>query len=158
LIDNEKLKQLEKDNRRIGVLNIDAAFGEILEEILFLHFSKRNKKVKELMSTISIAKKAGLAYALGIIDEAARNDFAQIHNIRGRFAHSFGTSFTDKKVLKIVSRLSTAKGKKVTEKNSFKCFQNVKAKCIKSLNDAYQKEIYRQAAIQSLKEQEAKSD
>jgi len=158
LIDNDKLKQLEKDNERIEVLNIHAIFDEYLETSLILHFSKGDEKVKKLMGKISMVNKAGLAYALGIIDETALNDFAQIHDIRGRFAHSSRTNFTDKKVLKFVRQLSTAKDKKVTEKNSFKCFQIAKAKCIKCLNNAVQQEFYRLAAIKSLKEQESKGD
>ncbi len=158
LIDNDKLKQLEKDNRRIGVLNIHAVFNESLEMSLILRFSKEDEKVEKLMGNISMVRKAGLAYALGIIDETALNDFAQIHDIRGRFAHSSNTGFTDKKVLKFVRKLSTAKGKKVTGKNSFKCFQSAMAKCIKCLNDAFQQGIYRLAAIESLKEREAKGD
>lgn len=154
--------QLIEDKKRLGVINIDTIFDEFLKHILMLHFSKRDKKVKKLFEPsiggplVSLTYKARLAYALRIIDETALNDLENIHNIRNKFAHNTDASFAGTEVIKSVKKLSTAKGKEVTAKNSYKCFESTKDKCteclIESLNKAKRIEILRPAALQSGKE------
>lgn len=142
LIDTDKLKQLEKDNKRVGVLNIDTFFDGILKDIFMIRFSKRDKEIELFFdpnsggALVSLTNKARLAYALGIIDKTALNDFKYIHKIRNEFAHSVDANFADTEVITFVKKLSTAKGKNVTAKNSYKCFQSSEDKCLECLDEA----------------------
>jgi DNA-binding MltR family transcriptional regulator len=120
LIDIDKLKKLEKDKERIGVINWDTAFDQILKEILCVHFSRENKNVTKLFEPaiggplVSLTHKARLLYAMGLIDSEALKDLEHIHKIRNEFAHSVETDFSDAKVLKHMKNLSTSKGHKVS--------------------------------------------
>ena len=164
LIDINEFNKFQKHDMRINVLDWDTIFDDYFKYILMLRFSKKDKDVKKLFEPsiggplVSLIHKARLAYALKIIDKTALNDFENIHNIRNKFAHNAEMNFDNTEVLKLVKKLSTAKGKKVTAKNSYECFSSVTSKCVKCLKEASQQEFYRLAAIKSLKEQEAKGD
>jgi DNA-binding MltR family transcriptional regulator len=151
LIDVEKLDKLIKDENRIEAINWVSSFDNSLKILLILHFSQRDKEVKTLMNNINMIQKARLAYALGLFDKTALKNFAQIHDIRNRFAHNLGTSFADSKVLKFVRNLSTTQGRKVTEKNSYEFYISALEACLKNIVDAFQQEVYRQAALMSAK-------
>lgn len=166
LIDISEFDKLKKNDERINVLDCDTVFDDFLKYLLMLRFSREGKDVMKLFEPsiggplVSLTHKARLAYALGIIDKTALNDYEYVHKIRNEFAHSTETSFGDTNVINHVQKLSPAKGHKATAKNSFNFFLGAQVKCLKWLKDAYQQEIYRLAAIESLKEkeQEAKSD
>ena len=148
------MDQLIEDRKRLGVIISDTIFDDSLKTILIMRFSRENKDVKKLFDPsiggplVSLTHKARLAYALGLIDKTALNDFEHIHKIRNKFAHSIKASFADTEVLKFVRRLSTAKGRKVTATNSHKFYKSANDKCTTYLKERWQHEIYRQAAMQ----------
>jgi len=149
VVDVDKLDKLLKDENRVEAINWHFTFDDTLKNLLSIHFSQWDKEVKKLMNNINMVQKARLAYALGLFDKTALKNFAQIHDIRNTFAHSFGTSFADSKVLKSVGKSSIAKGRKVTAKNSYKFYKSALGACIKNLKEALQQEEYRQAALRS---------
>lgn len=128
-----------KNEYRITVLDWDTIFDNFLKYLLMLRFLRRDKAVKKLFEPsiggplVSLTHKARLAYALGIIDITALNDFENIHNIRNKFAHNTSMNFSNTEVLKLVKKLSTAKGKKVTAKNSFEFSNSTADKCTECL-------------------------
>ncbi len=163
LVDLDELNKLLEDTKRVQVINWDTMFDHSLKNLLLIHFSRRNKNVQKLFEPsnggplVSLTHKARLAYALGIIDKTFLNDLEHIHKIRNEFAHSIEINFSDTKVLKFVEKLSTAKGHKVTAKNSHTLYKNANNKCLKSLKKVSQQEIYRQAMLQEAKKKGQKS-
>lgn len=129
------IDKLFEDEMRIGVINWDTFFDNNLKSLLMLRFSREDKAVKKLFEPsiggplVSLTSKARLAYALGIIDKTALNDFENIHNIRNKFAHNTKMNFANTEVLKLVKKLSTAK--EGTAKNSYDCFAIAIYKCLK---------------------------
>jgi DNA-binding MltR family transcriptional regulator len=142
MIDSKKLKEFEKNDERMGAINIDVVFDEILKRLLLWHFAKQDKQVKKLFEPsisgplVSLTNKARLAYSLGIIDKTALNDFENIHKIRNEFAHSIEIDFSDSKVIKLVKNLSEVIDKhKVIAKNSELFYIKTCLKCLMSIID-----------------------
>ncbi len=158
VVDVDRLDKLFKDENRAEAIKWDFTFDDSLKKLLILHFSQRDEEVKKLMNNINMVQKARLAYALGLFDKTALKNFAQIHDIRCTFAHSINTSFADSKVLKFVRKLSTTQGLKVTKKNSLKFYISGLEACLTNIVDAFQQEVYRQAALQSGRIKENKSE
>lgn len=155
LIDINKLKKLKKDEERIGAINWDTTFDQILKEILCIHFSREDKNVTKLFEPsiggplVSLTHKARLLYAMGLIDAEALKDLEDIHKIRNEFAHSIKADFSDTKVLKHIKNLSTSKGHKVKGTDASIYFNSAIAKCIEHIKVALQQEEYRQATLKS---------
>lgn len=157
LIEISELNELQADTKRIKVINIDTIFDNIIKELLLSHFSQRDKTVKKLFDPniggplVSLAHKAKLLYALGLIDKIARKDFEYIHKIRNKFAHSVDINFANTEVVKSVRKLSTVKDQTITAKNSYEFYQRALGKCVKSLIESRRQERLRQAVLQGIK-------
>ena len=142
LPDKDMIDRLRNDWKRMGVINMDTIFDSLLKNIFILYFVRHGKAVEKLFDPtiggplVSLTHKARLAYALGMIDETALNDYENIHKIRNEFAHSTGASFTDAKVIRHVQKLSTARGHKATAKNSFEFYEEATHICIDGASDA----------------------
>lgn len=156
LIDHKHLKMAMENEKWVEAITTDCGFNRMLENLLILHFLKRDKNVKKLFDPsingplVSLIHKARIAYAIGLIDKTSLNDLEQIHKIRNEFAHSIKMHFTDTKVLKFVEKLSTSKGHKITAKNSYKFYKRAVEQCnqclIMGCNKALEQEINRQVA------------
>ena len=153
-INIERLNKLFTDEKRVEALNWDAFFNESLKRLLTLHFVQQDKDVEMLMQNINMAKKARIAYALGLIDRTALNDFVRIHNIRNEFAHRFDATFADTAIRRECMRLSTAKDQKtVTAKNPYKSYISALRACRTNIQEAFKQEQYRQAALMMAREE-----
>jgi len=146
LIDIGKLKKLEAYKQRMEVINIDTLADGLLAQILTQRFSQKDKEVKKLFDPstggplVSLAHKARLAYALGIIDKTAMKDLENIHKIRNEFAHGIETDFANAEVLKYVANLSACQDHKVTARNSYMFYVNTIYTCLKSIAEAQRRE------------------
>ena len=153
LIDIRSLNELLADTKRVQAINMDTIFDNMVKKLLLSHFSQQGKTVEELFDTnirgplVSLTHKAKLLYALGLIDKIARKDLEYIHRIRNKFAHSVEASFADTEVVKCVRKLSAAKDQEITERNSYKFYHKALGKCKKSLIEAFNQEMYRQAML-----------
>lgn len=151
------LDNLKADAKRIEVINWDTMFDKLIETLLLFRFSRQDKTVNGLFDPnargplVSLTQKAKLAYALGLIDKIARNDFEYMHRIRNIFAHSVKASFADTEVVKFVRKLSTAKDQKITAKNSYKFYEKAVGKCVAVYNKISKQEIHRLAMLLSAK-------
>lgn len=152
-----RLEKLFTDEMRVEALNWDAFFNDLLKDLLTLHFVQRDKEVETLMQNINMAKKARLAYALGLIDRTSLNDFVRIRNIRNKFAHRIGATFADTDICKECKGLSTAKDKKtVTVKNSYKFYISALKVCLTRGAEAAKQEVNRQAMLLKMKKKTKK--
>ena len=94
LVNRKQWETAMEDKKWLGVINWDTIFDDDLKSLLMLHFLPKDKDVKKLFEPsiggplVSLTHKTRLAYALGIIDKMALNDFENIHNIRNKFAHN----------------------------------------------------------------------
>lgn len=129
-VDQEQWDKAMEDKKRSTAIQQPIAFDIMLAAIIRPFFPGRNKDVKKLMDGINMVQKARLAYLLELIDKKVYNDLEQIHGIRNKFGHRFDASFAQTKILKLVEKLSTAQGKEVTPKNSFKFYESASAKCV----------------------------
>jgi len=127
-------KLMKNDQRLMAItnpININIILGCL---IMMEAFSAKNikefKEADKLMNSFNLIQKARLAYFLNIIDETHKKDLEQIHEIRNKFAHDYRADFSHKDILKYVKKLSAAKGKEVTEKNSCKFYESSVLKCI----------------------------
>ena len=108
---------------RAKVLISDAVFDDLLQSLLEVNFSQKDKDVAKLFDhknngpLCSLTQKARLAYALGLINKTALNDLNRMHIVRNRYAHLQKPSFSDPEIAKACSKLSTTKGHKVTANN-----------------------------------------
>lgn len=147
LVDPKLWESVKIDNRWYHVFLSDITLDMMLIAITERAFLRRGKELKKLMYSINMAQKAKLAYSLGIINKTALNDLERIHEIRNIFAHNFKTSFANTKVLKLVRRLSTAKGQEVevTEKNSYKCYSDAITNCQDIIDAQYKEQTLKEA-------------
>jgi len=159
LIEVDKLDKLMEDKKRATVIIQDTFLDQTLKELLGdLHFLRQDKEVKKLFEPsiggplVSLTHKARLAYALRLIDKTVLKDLEHIHNIRNKFAHSIKMNFADTEVVKSVGNLSTAKGLKVTVKNSYKIYKDATSKCVLYFIVVFKQEQFRQAALMMGKE------
>lgn len=151
LIDISKFDKLQKDMKRIEVLNLDTVFDQVLRRILcFLCFPRPKDKIVEQLFNplyngflVSLTNKAKLAYALGLIDQTLRSDLEQIHRIRNKFAHNVEADFANKEVIQLVKKLSTAKGKgkQDIENKSYTLYRKAADACAGSLAKALDQEL-----------------
>jgi DNA-binding MltR family transcriptional regulator len=157
-VDREKWERALEDEKRIKVLNYDTLFDTSLKDLLMVHFSQDDKEVGKLFEPtiggplVSLTHKARLAYALGLIDQTLRKDVAQIHSIRNEFAHSGKMDFANDQVVKLVRRLSTAKGKSgpFVVKNSYKLYINAVKVSMTSFTKVWRQ---KQSMLEGLKEE-----
>jgi len=148
IIDIGEFNKLQKDVKRIGVLNLDTIFDRVLEKFLwFLCFTRPKDKIVEQLFNppngflVSLTNKAKLAYALGFIDKTVQSDLEQIHRIRNEFAHSAEADFANEEVIKYVRKLSTAKGKRVTKKESYKLYKKATNMCAENLSKVIEQKL-----------------
>jgi len=152
-----RLEKLFTDEMRVEALNWDTLFNDLLKDLLTIHFVKRDKEVETLLQNINMAKKARLAYALGLIDRTSLNDFVRIKNIRDKFAHKLDANFADTDICKECERLSTAKDQKtVTTKNSYKFYISALKVCLTRGAEALKQEVNRQATLLKIKKKTKK--
>jgi len=128
-IDRKQWEKAMKNQKRAHAILQPIGLDILLAAIIVRNFPQRNEDVQRLANGINMVQKARLAYILGLINKTVLEDLEQIYEIRNKFAHSFDASFAYTKVLDFVRKLSTAKGQKVTEKNSFKFYESAGAKC-----------------------------
>lgn len=143
MLDKDALDELRNDWKRAHVVNTDALFDSILKNFLTMYFYKDQDKVVEKLfdpniggPLVSLTHKARLAYALGLIGETTLNEYEGIHKIRNEFAHSRDASFADPKVIRHIQKLSSAKGHKVTAKNSYGFYEEAIHVCLDGLAEA----------------------
>ncbi len=127
----------DQQARRVFLRNL--TLNQELEYIIEETFPQRIREVKKLINGINMVQKARLAYILGLIDKIVFNDLKQLHAVRNIFAHSHTASFTNIKVLKFVRKLSIAKGQEVTEKNSYKFYEDAELTCVNHITDVHAK-------------------
>ena len=153
---NEWQKVME-DKKRVYVITSDSILDAVLKNLLKIIFSRWNKEVEKLFNPeiggplVSLTNKARLAYSLGLIDKTALDDLRQTHNIRNIFAHGIEASFADAEVCKACTKLSTANGRKVTAKNSYKFYQDATNKCLRYISEGTRQEVIRKAMRQEIK-------
>ncbi|MBN2590338.1 MAG: hypothetical protein JXA96_10785 [Sedimentisphaerales bacterium] len=153
----KKLSSWLDDKKRMAAINFDTIFDVGLKKILVLHFLNRDKDVMKLFEPsiggplVSLAHKARLLYAIGLISKTALSDFENIHKIRNEFAHSSEPSFEKDKIIKLVSKLSTAKNSEVTKNNSFDLFMNTLDICAQYIKQAINKELEMQKISNTVK-------
>jgi len=152
-----RLEKLFTDEMRVEALNWDTLFNDLLKDLLTTHFVKRDKEVETLLQKINIAKKARLAYALGLIDRTSLNDFVRIKNIRNKFAHKLDANFADADICKECKGLSTTKDQKtVTAKNAYKFYISALKVCLTRGTEALKQEVNRQATLLKMKKKTKK--
>lgn len=144
-----------KDKICTQVLIYDTFLDHLLKDILNMNFPRRvNKDVKKLFdpniggSLVSLTNKARLAYALGLINKTTLNDLEHIHKIRNNFAHNVQMEFVDTEVVRLVQKLSTAKGhNKVKPTNSYEFFESAVFECQQRLQIIFDQEYYKQIEL-----------
>jgi len=98
---NNLFSYTEKDDRTIAILG--GTFLEMmLEHILLAFLPENNKDVEKLMDYNqplgSFSNKITIAYCLGLIDEAIKDDLTYIRKIRNEFAHDLYASFDNQNI------------------------------------------------------------
>jgi DNA-binding MltR family transcriptional regulator len=146
---------LVKDKIRTQVLNYDTFLDNLLKDILITNFPRRDTKdVEKLFDPniggplVSVANKARLAYALGLIDKTALNYSEYIHKIRNQFAHNVQMDFDDTGVVRLVEKLSTVKGNnKFNPTNSYESFKSAVSECLRRLQIIFDQESDKQIEL-----------
>jgi len=155
LMEMGMVEDLVKDKIRTQVLNYDTFLDNLLKDILNINFPRlMNKDVMKLFDPniggplVSLTNKARLAYALGLIDKTTLNDLEHVHKIRNNFAHNVQKEFVDTEVVRLVQKLSTAKGhNKVTPTNSYEFFDSAVSECMQRLQIIFDQECDRQIKL-----------
>ena len=155
-VSRKEWQKAMEDSKRVYVITSDSILDTLLENLLKIIFSRWNKEVEKLFKPdiggplASLTHKARLAYSLGLIDKTALDDLRQTHNIRNIFAHGIEASFADAEVCKACTKLSTANGRKVTAKNSYKFYQDATNKCLRYISEGTRQEVIRKAMRQEI--------
>ena len=104
------------------VLAYTELIAMLLERILLRHFSRKDKEVQKLINILNIPQRLRLVYALGLVNKTTLKDINLMIDIRNALFHGLPKTFESVGVCNICKRLSTAKGQKITAKNSFKVY------------------------------------
>jgi DNA-binding MltR family transcriptional regulator len=136
-------KDILKDKQRTKVIMMNTALDYSLAALVSTAFSRKDKEVQGLFNPTqngplnTLPKKAGLAYALNLIDKTTLQDLKNLHAIRNRFAHSIRPDFNDPEIKKRTKKLSTFNNQEITADNYLDFHDRAIEKCDKYIREKY---------------------
>ena len=138
LITISEFDELQKHKTQVMAIQRAIGFDKLLRYVILKGIFSQQRRVKEFenfMNGINMIQKARLANLCNLIDDTTLKDLAKIHEIRNKFAHMMEADFTHKEILFHVRRLSIAKDKKVTKRNSYNLYDKATTKCLNYILD-----------------------